>query len=68
VDVVADLLALRSRIDFYDQPEQAHELVGAELWDLVRPDRPVPVGRFSDPGLDQRRLDRLLGDLEALAA
>ncbi|MDX6503612.1 MAG: hypothetical protein QOE29_737 [Gaiellaceae bacterium] len=68
VDVVADLLALRARIDFHDHPEQAQELLGAELWDLVRPDRPVPEGRFSDEGLDQARLERLLVDLEALAA
>jgi hypothetical protein len=68
VDVVADLLALRARIDFYDHPEQAHELLGPELWALVRPDRPVPEGRFSDPGLDQAHLARLLTDLEALAA
>jgi hypothetical protein len=67
VDVVSDLLALRSRIDFHEQPELARDRLGAELWDLVRPDRPVPTGRFSDPGLDAPRLGRLIDDLERIS-
>jgi hypothetical protein len=67
VDVVSDLLALRARIDFHEQPEQARELIGQQLWELVRPDRPVPVGRFSDPGLDAASMERLLDDLERIS-
>jgi hypothetical protein len=67
IDVVSDLLALRARIDFHEHPEQAHELLGPVLWDLVRPDRPVPAGRFSDPGLDARSMQRLLDELERIS-
>jgi hypothetical protein len=64
--VVADLLALRARVDLYDQPEQARALVGPDLWELIGPDRPVPEGGFSDPGLEGARLHRLLDDLERM--
>jgi hypothetical protein len=68
IDVVSDLLALRQRLDFHEHPEQARASIGPELWDIVRPDRPVPTGRFSDPGLDARRMERLLDDLERISA
>jgi hypothetical protein len=67
VDVVTDLLALRARIDFREHPEQARPLIGPVLWDLIRPDRPVPTGRFSDPGLDAARMTRLLDELERIS-
>jgi hypothetical protein len=66
IGVVGDLLALRARIDLHERPEEARALLGPDLWELVRPDRPVPEGRFSDPGLDQPRLHRLLDDLERM--
>jgi hypothetical protein len=66
IDVVSDLLAVRARVDFHDQPEQAQALVGPDLWELVRPDRPVPAGRFTEPGLDTPHLHRLLDDLERI--
>jgi hypothetical protein len=68
IGVVADLLSLRNRIDFHEHPDQAHAHLGQQLWEVVRPDRPVPEGRFSDPGLSPVQLDRLISDLEALAA
>jgi hypothetical protein len=68
IGVVADLLSLRNRIDFHEHPDQAHGHLGQQLWEVVRPDRPVPEGRFSDPGLSATQLDRLISDLEALAA
>lgn len=67
IDVVSDLLALRARIDFHEHPEQARPLIGPVLWDLVRPDRPVPAGRFSDPGLDAQSMKRLLDELERIS-
>lgn len=66
IGVVSDLLAVRARVDLHDQPEQARALVGSDLWELVRPDRPVPEGRFTEPGLDPPRLHRLLDDLERI--
>ena len=45
-------------------PEQARAHIGPVLWDLIRPDRPVPAGRFSDPGLDAQSMKRLLDELE----
>jgi hypothetical protein len=68
IGVVGDLLALRARIDFHDRPDLAHEHLGPQLWEVIRPDRPVPEGRFSDPGLDPAQIDRLISDLEALTA
>jgi hypothetical protein len=67
MEVVSDLLALRARIDFHEHPEQARPLIGPVLWDLVRPDRPVPAGRFSDPGLDPTSMKRLLDELERIS-
>lgn len=66
IGVVSDLLAVRARVDFRDQPEEARALVGPDLWELVRPDRPVPAGRFTEPGLDTPSLHRLLDDLERI--
>jgi hypothetical protein len=68
IGVVADLLSLRNRIDFHEHPDQAQGHLGPQLWEVVRPDRPVPEGRFSDPGLSPVQLDRLISDLEALVA
>jgi hypothetical protein len=67
IDVVSDLLALRLRVDFHEQPEQARALIGPDLWDIVRPDRPLPTGGFSDPGLDAPHLERLIDDLERMS-
>jgi hypothetical protein len=67
IDVVTDLLALRARVDFHEHPEQARAHIGPVLWDLIRPDRPVPTGRFSDPGLDAQSMKRLLDELERIS-
>jgi hypothetical protein len=66
-DVVSDLLALRARVDFHEHPEQARAHLGPVLWELIRPDRPVPTGRFSDPGLDAQSMKRLLDELERIS-
>ena len=66
VEAVRDLLALRERVDLDAEPERAGRLLGAELWELIRPSRPVPEGRFGDPGLDTRRLQLLVDDLERI--
>jgi hypothetical protein len=68
IGVVSDLLSLRDRIDFHEHPDQAQTRLGPQLWELIRPDRPVPEGRYSDPGLSPTQLDRLISDLEALTA
>ncbi|MGH2889945.1 MAG: hypothetical protein ACRDNJ_09990 [Solirubrobacteraceae bacterium] len=41
------------------------ELLGEQLWELVRPGRPFPVDRYG-PGLPARELDALLDVIERL--
>ena len=45
--------------------ERAEALLGADAWDLVRPDRPEPADRAA-PGLDLARLRRVVEALDAL--
>ncbi len=47
------------------QPEAAKELLGEELWELVRPDRPPPEDPRA-PGISLQDLERLTNRLEAV--
>jgi hypothetical protein len=40
-------------------------LLGDELWEIIRPERPFPEDRYG-PGLSLPQLDAMLGRLEAL--
>ena len=55
----------RHGIDPERDPASAVALLGADLWELVRPDREPPSDRFA-PGLDRRRVAGLLSRLEEL--
>jgi hypothetical protein len=44
-------------------PERARALLGDDAWELLRPDRPVPVDRNA-PGVTQRQLERCIEALE----
>ena len=45
--------------------DRARELLGDELWEIVRPGRPMPADRFG-PGLSGSELRRLVERLEAV--
>ena len=66
--VVVDLLALRAHIDYDKNPEAARPLIGPQLWDLIRPDRTIPIGGVSDPGLTDEQLRFLIDDLERIGS
>jgi len=51
--------------DFERRPEHARALLGDEAWELLRPDRPVPIDR-NGPGVQLRKLRTVLDSLERL--
>lgn len=63
---VASGLLLRRGVDLERSPERARELVGADAWEIIRPDRPAPDDRAA-PGLPLDAVARAVGDLERLA-
>lgn len=63
--LAADLL-LRRGIDLERNPETAEALLGADVWELVRPDREAPEDRTA-PGLPVETIERAIDDLERLA-
>jgi hypothetical protein len=52
-------------VDLDAQPDQARALLGDDLWDLVRADRPAPERRNA-PGLPVKDLARAADRLESL--
>jgi hypothetical protein len=50
-------------VDFEADPERAESLLGADVWELVRPDRPPPDDPFA-AGLDQHAMDAVVEKLE----
>ena len=63
---VASGLLLRRGVDLERSPARARELLGPDVWELIRPDRPAPDDR-SAPGLPPAALERAVGDLERVA-
>ena len=61
--LAAELLAARRGIALDRSPERAEAVLGAETWDLVRPDRPAPRDPHG-PGLGLDRLERATRALE----
>jgi len=61
----AALLSTRRGIDLEREPGRAADVLGHEVWELVRPDRSPPDDRHQ-PGVDLARLDRTLDTLERL--
>ncbi len=59
------LLRTRRGVDLERQPERAAQLIGADAWELVRPDRATPEHRHA-PGVPAAALERALTALEAL--
>ena len=48
------------------QPERARALLGAQTWDLVRPDREDPFGRSGRGGCSRDELRAIVDSLEAI--
>jgi hypothetical protein len=59
-------LLLRRGVDFERDPARAEELLGPEVWELVRPDRPAPDDRTA-PGEPIETVERVVADLERIA-
>ncbi|MDH4176501.1 MAG: hypothetical protein OEW31_07115 [Thermoleophilia bacterium] len=64
-ELAGGLLASRRGVDLERRPERARELLGAELWDVLGPEREAPVRRH-DGGLTADEIDRMLRVLEEL--
>ena len=62
--LAAERLQSHHGVDLEDEPERVRDLVGDELWELLRPDR--ELGRRSGPGLPLAETTRAVEDLEAL--
>lgn len=65
VETAHSLLASRRGVNFTLHPEQAAALLGPDVWELVRPERPEPPGRGRREQ-DPAELDRLVAALERL--
>ena len=63
-EVAAARLA-RHGVSLERQPERARSLLGAQAWELVRPEREAPVGRGRG-GCSRDELREIVGALEAI--
>ena len=64
-EIAAYRLSARRGIDLDADPEAARDALGAEAWELVRPDRPVPPDRLG-PGLRLSDLRAAVHSLERI--
>jgi hypothetical protein len=55
----------RHGVELERQPERARLLLGEEVWELLRPDRPEPVDRHR-PGVPRARIVSVIERLEQL--
>jgi hypothetical protein len=62
-DVAAQRLWAKHAIDLETQPDRAQGLLGADAWELARPDRPPPPDPFA-AGLGVRGIERVVAELE----
>lgn len=62
--LAAERLHAHHGVDLDRQPEQARQLLGDDLWNVVRPD--LELGNRSAPGLPLERTARLVAALEAV--
>ena len=64
-EIAAARLA-RHGVSLDRQPERARALLGAQTWELVRPDREVPAGRSGRGGCSRDELRAIVASLEAI--
>jgi hypothetical protein len=62
---IAEPLAWRHGVRLDHDPERARELLGSDLWEIVRPERPRPEDPRA-PGLASERLEQIIARLEEL--
>lgn len=62
--VAAGLLSSRRNVSLAETPEAARAILGEDVWELVRPDRPAPEDRLAE-GIPVRQLARVVDALEA---
>jgi hypothetical protein len=65
VELASELLSSNRGIDLDRDPDRAHAVIGDDVWELVRPDRPQPADKH-DPGIDEARLERVVMALESI--
>ncbi len=57
-------IAARHGFDLERQPELARALLGEDVWELLRPDRPEPADRFG-PGVPHDQIAAVIARVEA---
>jgi hypothetical protein len=62
---IAQPLAWRHGVRLDHDPERARELLGSDLWEIVRAERPRPEDPRA-PGLAPERLEQIIARLEEL--
>jgi hypothetical protein len=63
--LAAELLFSRRGIDLDREPERARSVVGPDVWELVRPERPAPTERHG-AGIGEAGLDAVVIGLERI--
>jgi hypothetical protein len=58
-------LAARHGVELERRPESARALLGEDVWELLRPDRPEPEDRHA-PGIPRERIAAVIERVEAL--
>jgi hypothetical protein len=64
-DTAAARIAARHGFELERQPESARALLGDDVWELLRPDRPEPENRHG-PGVPQERIAAVIERVESL--
>jgi len=64
-EAAAARLASRHGIELERRPDAARAVLGEDVWELVRPDRPEPADRF-DPGIPRDRVAAAIERVESL--
>jgi len=64
-EIAADLLASRRGIDLGREPDRARAVLGDDVWELIRPDRPQPTDKL-ERGIDEAGLERVVASLERI--
>jgi hypothetical protein len=63
--VASARLAARHGLQLERQPAKARALLGEDVWELLRPDRPAPKDR-DDPGVPRKQIAAAIERLESL--
>jgi hypothetical protein len=64
-EAAAARLAAGHNVDLARRPDAARKLLGEDVWQLLRPDRPQPVDHDA-PGIPMRQLRSVVDTLEKL--